>query len=155
VTTPEDPLRAALISILRRLEHQEGDWGHLTPESLADLLIAAGVALAAPPVEVGEDGEERSLAYAALGEAIRHAGMLRTESVTIQAPLARYLLAALRSTAPALDVERLARAWWASINEPEEGPWEDASVSGRANARQWARELLREYVALEGAQGGD
>ena len=41
------------------------------------------------------DDEEAALAFAALNEAIRDAAMLRTESVTIQAPLARYLAAAL------------------------------------------------------------
>jgi hypothetical protein len=89
-----------------------------------------------PPVEVGEDGEERSLAYAALGEAIRHAGMLRTESVTIQAPLARYLLAALRSTAPALDVE----PWQRTVLE-------DAAEAGIVGARSWLAALAAPPVA--------
>jgi hypothetical protein len=41
--------RDALVTILWRLERQEGDWGHLTPKALADLLIAAGIRLAPAP----------------------------------------------------------------------------------------------------------
>lgn len=39
--------------------------------------------------------EEASLALTALAESVRHAAIMRTERVTIQAPLARYLLAVL------------------------------------------------------------
>jgi hypothetical protein len=53
-----------------------------------------------------------------------------------------------------LDVERLARAWWKCVNEPEEGPWEDASDTDIDNANGWAMALAAEYSRL-GEDGRD
>lgn len=59
------------------------------------LMVGARLDLRAATHEQTLDEEEAALAYSALNEAIRHAAVLRTESVTITAPLARYLAARL------------------------------------------------------------
>ena len=62
------------------------------------------------------------------------------------------LRAALAAQVPAqeerLDVERLARAWWHCVNEPEEGSWEHASDADVHNAKAWAIEIAAEYRTL-------
>ena len=58
------------------------------------------------------------------------------------------LRAALSSKDEPLDVERLARAWYDAVMEPEDGPWEHAPDSNIDNAKAWAIDLATRYAAL-------
>jgi len=53
------------------------------------------------------------------------------------------VLALIPEGAVLVTEEGLARAWWNAVNEPEEGPWDDASDNGRQNAHEWVAAILR------------
>jgi hypothetical protein len=124
--TPEEVDRYRLII--------EGRKGHIENRDWADRDIAALLATldaARLSHDRGADAEERSLALSALGEAVRDAAMLRHENVTIQAPLARYLMALLSVPAPTLPALDAARDRLLDAISGERQHWHRVEVDPR------------------------
>lgn len=62
-----------------------------------------------------------------------------------------YIEAAAPRPGEGLDVDALARAWYAAVDEPEDGPWEDASDAAVDNAKAWAIAIAAEYAKTAAA----
>jgi hypothetical protein len=177
VTTPEDPLQTVAETMLKGCLGTAPPYHSGCMKSCHrfdhDALTAA---LAAPPVEVGEvealidatcsckDCEKRTTeTYDLPGRCLNCGTTFTVRSrkgdkppLHVECPACQVRefswRAALRSTAPALDVERLAEAMAAchGVNWPKR--W----VSNESHDFSWvARQVAAKYAALEGAQGGD
>jgi hypothetical protein len=159
--TPEDPLRALVQDYRNEAEvihysreggfHEEPDWRSCTSIQCARMRAAiekAEAALAAPPVAGAEadDGRPPLDPATIAHDKAYMAGVVRGRELEREA-------AALRSAAPALDVERLVMAYH------RHGCIQHRKAIHQCPYREAHRKTMRlvaaEYAALEGAQGGD